>query len=412
MRGYLTAAVTLALAVAAATPVTASAAPQRTNTVGQFDPTYGCVSCHADKRRAFSLGVHSERGIRCHDCHGGDPTSFETATAHRTPFLGLPTKAATVQLCASCHSDPNQMRQYGLPTDQVAELRTSRHGELLLDRGNSDAPTCSDCHDAHAILRPDDARSSVYPTNIPATCARCHENQQLMAKYGLPADQYQEYRHSAHGVGLFESQNFAAPTCVGCHGSHAALPPGVTEIVNVCSRCHVLVGKAFNAGPHGAAARAGDLPGCLACHSNHGTEIVPPEKIAEGCTNCHDPDGSAALLGIEIQERISRATTDLALAEHAIEELVRNGREVSNARFRYQAALTDYLQLTQVQHGLDAELLEDLSRQVGSVSRSIRETAEVSEEERWEHKLVLVPVWFLALSAIAFAGFKLRDLRR
>lgn len=412
MRGYLAAAATLALAVAAATPVTVSAAPQRTTTGGQFDPTYGCVSCHADKRRAFSLGVHSERGIRCHDCHGGDPTSFETATAHRTPFLGLPTKAATVQLCASCHSDPTQMRQYGLPADQVAELRTSRHGELLLDRGNSDAPTCSDCHDAHAILRPDDARSNVYPTNIPTTCARCHEDQQLMGKYGLPADQYQEYRHSAHGVALFESQNFAAPTCVGCHGSHAALPPGVTEIVNVCSRCHVLVGQAFNAGPHGAAVRAGDLPGCLACHSNHGTEIVPPEEIAEGCTNCHDPGGSAAVLGIEIQERISRATTDLALAEHAIEELVRNGREVSDARFRYQAALTDYLQLTQMQHGLDAEQLEDLSRQVGSVSRSIRETAEVSEEERWEHKLVLVPVWFLALSAIAFAAFKLRDLQR
>jgi hypothetical protein len=36
----------------------------------------------------------------------------------------------------------------------------------------------------------------------------------------------------------------------------------------------------------------------------------------------------------------------------------------------------------------------------------------VSGEERWEHKLVLVPVWFLALSAIAFAGFKLRDLQR
>ena len=91
---------------------------------------------------------------------------------------------------------------------------------------------------------------------------------------------------------------------------------------------------------------------------------------------------------------------------------MRNGREVSDARFRYQAALTDYLQLTQMQHGLDVEQLEDLSRQVGSLSRSIRETAEVSEEERWEHKLVLVPVWFLALSAIAFAGFKLRDLQR
>lgn len=409
MRGCVTAAA-VALVFGVATPVAGWSISQQSS--GQFDTTYGCVSCHADKRRALTLGVHSERGIRCHDCHGGDPTSFETATAHRTPFLGLPTKAVTVQLCASCHSDPDQMRQYGLPADQVAELRTSRHGELLLAQGNSDAPTCSDCHDAHAIFRPDDARSSVYPTNIPTTCARCHEDQQLMAKYGLPADQYQEYRHSAHGVGLFESQNFAAPTCVGCHGSHAALPPGVTEIVNVCSQCHVLVGRAFNAGPHGAAARAGDLPGCLACHSNHGTEIVPLEEVAEGCTNCHDLAGSAAVLGIEIQERIGRAATDLALAEQAIEELVRDGREVSDARFRYQVALTDYLQLTQMQHGLDAGQLEELSRRVSSVSRGIRGTAEASVELTWEHKLLLVPVWFLALSAIAFAGFKLRDLQR
>jgi hypothetical protein len=412
MNGYVTAAAGLALLAGMAAPVTPAAAVQQANTVGQFDPTYGCVSCHADKRRAFSQGVHSERGIRCHDCHGGDPASFETATAHRGRFVGTPSKTATVELCAACHSDPDQMRQYGLPADQVAELRTSLHGELLLGQGNADAPTCTNCHDAHTILRPEDARSNIYPTNIPATCAACHQDQQLMDKYGLPTDQHEQFRESAHGVQLFEVQNFAAPTCVGCHGSHAALPPGVTEIVNVCTRCHVLVGQAFNAGPHGEAARAGDLPGCVACHSNHGTEIVPPDEIAEGCTNCHDQNGNASVLGLEIQERITQATTDLVAAEHAIEELVRNGREVSDARFRYQSALTDYLQLTQMQHGLDAEQLEDLSRQVGSVSRSIRETAEVSEEERWEHKLVLVPVWFLALSAMAFAWFKLRDLQR
>ena len=379
---------------------------------GQFDPTYGCTSCHADKRRAFILGVHSDRGIHCHDCHGGDPTSFETATAHLGRFLGSPNKAATIQLCATCHSDPNQMRQYGLPADQVAELRTSRHGELLLVQGNTDAPTCTDCHDAHTILPPEDARSNVYPTNIPATCARCHEDEQLMSKYGLPTDQHQEYIQSAHGVGLFVSQNFAAPTCVGCHGSHAALPPGVTEIANVCSRCHVLVGQAFNNGPHGEAARSGGLPGCLACHSNHGTELVPPDRIAAVCADCHDPASGPALIGIEIQERITRATADLSAAAHAIDRLVLNGREVSDTRLRYQTALTSYLQLTQVQHGLDTDQLDDLSLRLGSISRGIRETAEVSEEQRWEHKLLLVPVWFLALSAIAFAGFKLRDLRR
>ena len=35
-----------------------------------IDPEYSCIVCHTDKRRAFLLGAHSERGIRCHDCHG------------------------------------------------------------------------------------------------------------------------------------------------------------------------------------------------------------------------------------------------------------------------------------------------------------------------------------------------------
>ena len=372
---------------------------------------YGCVVCHADKRRAFMVGVHSERGIQCHDCHGGNPASFETATAHQGRFVGVPSKLQTVQICAACHSDPNQMRQYGLPADQVAELRTSRHGQLLLGQGNTDAPTCTNCHDAHMILRPDDARSRVYPANIPATCTGCHEDDRLMAKYGIPTNQHVEYLESAHGAGLFARQNFAAPTCVSCHGSHAALPPGVTEIVNVCSKCHVLVGEAFNSGPHGAGARAGDLPGCLACHSNHGTGIVPPAEIAAVCSNCHEAASTAGIMGIEIQEQIVRAGEDLELAEHAIEELVLAGTDVTDTRFRYQAALTAYLQMTQVQHGLDTERLEDLSRQVGTNTQSIRNLAEVRREGRWEHTLLLAPMWFLALSVATLAWFKLRDLR-
>ena len=37
------------------------------------DTTYLCITCHAENRDAFVQGVHSARGIRCHDCHGGNP---------------------------------------------------------------------------------------------------------------------------------------------------------------------------------------------------------------------------------------------------------------------------------------------------------------------------------------------------
>ena len=376
------------------------------------DTTYGCLICHAEKRRSFTMGIHSERGIRCADCHGGNPAAYEAEPAHAGRFLGDPSKLETIELCSSCHADADQMRQYGLPADQLAEFRTSRHGMLLLEQGNTDAPTCTDCHDAHTILPPEDARSNVFPGNIPTTCARCHEDAALMDKYGLATDQYSEYRQSAHGLSLFEDQNLGAPTCIGCHGSHAALPPGVIEVVNVCDRCHVLVGRAFSQGPHGLASGGSVLPGgCLGCHSNHGTEHIPPEQITEKCATCHTSDGQATEVATHLQEVVGQAAEDLELAELAIAELSLTGARVTEERFRYQSALTSYEQMALVQHSMDLELLEELARAVRSNSELVRTTAEVRAEVQWEHKLLLIPIWFLALSTAALAGFKLRDLK-
>ena len=53
-----------------------------------IDPQYGCLICHADKRRAYLLGVHSDRNVRCHDCHGGDPDAFEIPEAHAVTSAG------------------------------------------------------------------------------------------------------------------------------------------------------------------------------------------------------------------------------------------------------------------------------------------------------------------------------------
>ncbi len=378
-----------------------------------IDPDYTCIVCHTEKRRAFSMGIHSERRIRCHDCHGGDPSAFEREAAHGDQgFTGPLDKIQTVELCSSCHSDPDRMRQYGLAVGQLAEFRTSRHGRLLLVNRDFNAPTCTDCHDAHTILPPNDARSNVYPTNIVRTCARCHEDQALMGQYGLPTDQVHEYRQSAHGAALFEKQNFAAPTCVACHGSHAALPPQVVQIADVCGHCHVLVRRAFYEGAHGDAALAGELPGCTACHSNHGTERVPPEEIAATCTACHDRDSPPALVGVQIQEDVTRATEDLLLAEQAIHELVRAGRRVTDINFRYAGALTAYIQIDQAQHSLDLDVLEELSRHVASVSRDIQGVEEATAEQLWEHQLILIPVWFLALSGVVLASLKLWSLRK
>lgn len=333
---------------------------------------------------------------------------LEVGPAHAGDFIGTPDKLQTIEVCSNCHADPDQMRQYGLPADQLSELRTSRHGQLL-EAGNQDAPTCSDCHDPHTTLPSSDARSATFPTNIPGTCGRCHSDAEMMEPYGLGIHQLEEFRQSIHGRAVFEEGNFAAPSCIGCHGSHAALPPGVGEIGNVCGRCHVDVRRALASGPHGGTADSGNvLLGCTACHTNHGTESVDSKSIAESCTQCHEAGGTAVQIAEEIEERVIRTEGMMESAREAITALGLAGRPTSDARFRYRSALTECRQIAQFQHRLDVDELADLELKVSSITRGIEATAEVAAEERWEHRLLLIPLWFFALSIAALAYFRLR----
>lgn len=400
----------LALALATAAGGRQPLAAQARATVAAIDSSYSCIVCHIDHRRSFLSGVHADRGIQCADCHGGNPRALQLPAAHQGRFIGAPGKRQTVALCSSCHADPNQMRQFGLRSDEMAALRTSRHGQLL-ERGDDNAPTCTDCHEAHLIRRATDARSNTNPLNIPGLCAQCHADPARMAPYGIPTDQFAQYSASAHGEALFRDRNFAAPTCVGCHGSHSALPPGVTEVTDVCGRCHELVRTAFRAGPHGAVAEAGRMSGCTACHSNHGTEHAAADGIAEACGRCHDAGTAAATVADTLQARVTEVTAAMSHAREAIEVLERAGRPLTDARMRYRSALTAYRQLAQVQHSLELATLEDLTLQVVSAARTIEEAAEVAEEHRWEHKLLLIPVWFLALAVVVLARYRIAESR-
>lgn len=407
----LAGAVALTVAVAVALgPATRSSvlAAQQTGTTAPNR----CLLCHAQQREAATVGVHADNGVQCVECHGGNAAASELPAAHGNGFTGHVDKVATARLCGSCHSDPNKMRTYGLNTAELAEFRTSRHGQLLFEQHDANAPTCTDCHGTHVIYPPYDARSKVYPTNIPGTCARCHADPKLMAKYNLRTDQLAQFTESAHGVALFQKQDFAAPTCVSCHGAHSALPPKRAELATVCGNCHQLVATTFNTGPHGAATRTGQLKGCLGCHTNHGTQRVPDDSIAGTCDGCHAGDGRLHQTAVDLQRRMAQATRDLRSASRAVDRLTATGQRTSDARFRYRSTLTDYLQIAQVQHGLDLERVEQLEGRVSAGSIELNRVATSSEESRWEHKLILLPVWFLSLSAAALAWLALASLRK
>ena len=113
-------------------------------------------------------------------------------------------------------------------------------------------------------------------------------------------------------------------------------------------------------------------------------------------------------IGEQIEEGVIRAEQQMESAREAIAELGLTGRRSSDARFRYRNALTEFRQIARVQHGLDIELLTDIELKVSSITKAIEAEAEVADEERWEHRLLLIPLWFFALSIATLAYFRLR----
>ena len=390
-------------------PVTASVGAQETM-AGYLREEYSCIMCHTDMRLSFLEGIHSRRGIECTTCHGGNPTSFEREEAHGGDFRGHLGKPQAVQLCLSCHGDIDRMRQFGTLPVTRDEYLLSRHGQRLLVDGDPLAPACGDCHGSHAIFPRDDTRSLIHSSRVAETCSGCHADPDRMPQ-GFPLVQYAEWEGSAHGAGLLRSHNLRSATCSSCHGSHSALPPGVSEVPNVCGKCHRLVRDAYFSGVHGAAATSGvDEVGCTSCHENHATETPPMREVGALCRSCHEGGTAADLAGLQLQEQVHSAERSYELAEEAIDEMRRAGEPTRDQEARILVLRTQLNELRMQAHSLNPETIDDLVRRVGSISREIRESAEVVEEENWERKLLLIPLWIGVLAGIALAIRKRRLL--
>ena len=218
----------------------------------------------------------------------------------RAGYIGVPARGSIPDICGSCHSDPARMRQYNLPTDQVAQYRTSQHGKLLAS-GDKIVATCFDCHGGHAIRSHSDPQSTVYPTNVPATCGSCHADAAKMKAYGIPTDQLDQYKASIHGVTLLQKQDPRAPSCASCHGNHGAVPPGSSEVANVCGQCHSATEELYLQGGHASGATGSGAPRCVTCHGQHDVKL-PGEDLLQGsdarhCGSCHaatSPQGKTA----------------------------------------------------------------------------------------------------------------------
>jgi hypothetical protein len=331
-----------------------------------------CVDCHSAlpeplgvTQEKFSQDIHTQKGLSCHSCHGGDPTKDapDQAMSRKAGWKGKINRREIPELCASCHSNPAYMRQFnpGLRTDQLAQYHTSVHGKRLAT-GDTKVAVCTDCHSVHDLKAPNDPRSTVNPVNVAQTCARCHADPNYMSTYSIPTDQFARYNTSVHHTALVARGDLSAPTCSTCHGNHGAAPPGVSSVQNVCSTCHVFQDEMYEKSSHRAAFEAASLPGCVVCHSNHGITRPTDAKLGTGpeavCMQCHAPGDDCDRARAQFLRDLTSLDEAIRRADHILNVAESSGMEVSEARLGQNQARDSLIKARVTIHSFRKELLD------------------------------------------------------
>jgi preprotein translocase subunit SecG len=364
-----------------------------------------CLACHEDQKKEFEESIHAKRGLECVSCHGGNPQEMELeeAMSPKAGFTGKPDKREMVKLCASCHSDVEKMKQYGLRTDQYKLYVTSYHGKALFKNNDQNVAGCIDCHHNHLILPPSDPRSSVHKKNIPKTCSKCHSSKKLMSKYGLPPNQYEEYIKSVHGIALLERGNLAAPECARCHGVHGATPPGVTEVVNVCGQCHINTLDYINNSPHK------NEVACSYCHNNHDIQIPTHDMFNTICLECHEKDSEAFQTGQIIKKLILETTNVRKEAIKKLEEARKKGIEVEEEQSQLEKVKTNIIQVIPIQHTLSLEKVEEYMKTAKSIASDVISSIDEKFNVLKRRRLALIIFWIVLLIIITIFYLKKRQ---
>ncbi|TET93460.1 MAG: hypothetical protein E3J26_06250 [Candidatus Zixiibacteriota bacterium] len=377
-----------------------------------------CLECHQsfedeDDGPSYKIvrDVHSQRGLSCADCHGGDATLDDMDEVRELKgYRGVPSHLEVPNFCARCHSDASYMHEHNpaLPVDQLDKYKTSIHGRRLFGKKDTKVANCISCHGVHDIGSAKMPHSSTHPLNIPQTCGRCHADEEYMADYSIETSQVNDYAKSDHGMALMQRKDLGAPACNDCHGNHGAAPPGVTSLSAVCGNCHALEAELFNSSPHKVAFEENDYPMCETCHSNH--KIVKPLDDWVGtvepalCINCHsENDGTG---GFQTACGISQAITNLVIAHRkaksVLGEAIEKGMMTTEEEFRLKEVDQVLIQTKTLVHAFNLDSVADKAEEGLKKAQEVEtNSASLIDEYYFRRKWLGLATLFIAIVIIS-----------
>ena len=263
-----------------------------------------CGTCHADAKRAFEQGLHAQAAQKdnaktptCISCHG-DPHAIKPSSdpASATAHANIP------KTCGQCHSVKLVMESGGLSTQPFFSYQESVHGRAVA-AGKEKAAVCTDCHRSHDILSAADSKSPIFKFNVPQTCGQCHQDVSREFMASIHGQAIQRGNSQApvctdcHGIHLIKahidptssvaSQALARTTCAKCHeGVRLAQELGIAG-----SRATTYLDSY-----HGLASSLGSrvVANCASCHGVH--NILPSsdprstifkDNRVKTCGQCH-----------------------------------------------------------------------------------------------------------------------------
>ncbi|MEK6693186.1 MAG: hypothetical protein AABY44_07145 [Nitrospirota bacterium] len=233
-----------------------------------------CFSCHGQKGTPLfldsALYEESSHGkFTCNRCH--------------LDIIGYPHGKASKVNCGICHF----LGTEGAPKEKAQEYKLSVHNRALR-AGNTMAPDCQACHGSHYIFPSKDERSETKRQKIPSLCSKCHFNEYEVYKKGIHGKEFLDKKntgaaacfdcHMEHKIPGVEEEGWklslikecgnchsaeldtyrrtfhgkvtklgyiTVAKCSDCHGSHNILPVSDRDstlsgerILDTCMKCH------------------------------------------------------------------------------------------------------------------------------------------------------------------------------